>query len=160
MPQMRNRGKGVGVPKMPAFSCPLFALAWPSRVIRPPPQFARRAGTPSAVRSLVVRSLSAHADIARPANTELGAVSGRLDLRGGPGRSPRYHRKPTVPALIGVGMGPKMIDKLSSVLCWVCGKPVPLSECKNDDCQHPVHEDCYAAETLTEQPKPHKPSPE
>jgi len=125
-----------------------------------PPQFAHRAGTPSAVRSLVVRSLSAHADIALPANTELGAVSGRLDLRGGPGRSPRYHRKLTVPALIGVGMGPKMTDKLSSVICWVCGKPVPLSESKTDDCQHPVHEECYAAETLTEQPKPHKPSPE
>ena len=26
------------------------------------------------------------------------------------------------------------------VHCWICGKPVPLEECKTDDCGRPVHE--------------------
>jgi len=41
------------------------------------PQFAHRAGSPSAGCSLVVGSASAHADITLPATAELGAVSRR-----------------------------------------------------------------------------------
>ena len=51
------------------------------------PQFAHRAGSPSAVCSLVVCSASAHADITLPATTELGAVS-RRRIGGGHGGSP------------------------------------------------------------------------
>ena len=46
------------------------------------PQFAHRAGSPSAGCSLVVGSASAHADITLPATAELGAVSRRMIARG------------------------------------------------------------------------------
>jgi hypothetical protein len=35
-----------------------------------------------------------------------------------------------------------------TVNCSICGKPVPLQECKSNDNGHPVHEDCYAAEAV------------
>jgi hypothetical protein len=34
------------------------------------------------------------------------------------------------------------------VTCSICGKPLPLEECKTDDHGNPVHEECYAAKAL------------
>lgn len=36
------------------------------------------------------------------------------------------------------------------VTCSMCGKPVPLEDCKCDDNGHPVHEACYAAEVAAQ----------
>ena len=36
-----------------------------------------------------------------------------------------------------------MQDKTTSVVCWMCGRPIPLEECKTDDHGHVVHEHCY-----------------
>jgi hypothetical protein len=40
--------------------------------------------------------------------------------------------------------------KVVSVICSICGKPIPLSDCKTDDRQRPVHENCYVAVTLAQ----------
>ena len=37
-----------------------------------------------------------------------------------------------------------------TVSCSICGKPVPLRECKMDDYGRPVHENCYIAVVLHE----------
>jgi hypothetical protein len=29
-------------------------------------------------------------------------------------------------------------------VCWICGHPVPLEECKTDEQGRAVHEQCYA----------------
>ena len=34
--------------------------------------------------------------------------------------------------------------------CRMCGKPIPLEECKSDDHGGPVHEDCYVAVAVGE----------
>ena len=41
-----------------------------------------------------------------------------------------------------------MQDKMTSVVCWMCGKSIPLEECKTDDHGHVVHEHCYVAGTV------------
>lgn len=33
----------------------------------------------------------------------------------------------------------------TSLICWLCKKPVPLENCKTDERHLPVHEDCYVA---------------
>jgi hypothetical protein len=43
-----------------------------------------------------------------------------------------------------------MPDGITSVKCWMCGKPIPLEECKTDDHGHVVHEDCYAEVAVQE----------
>jgi endogenous inhibitor of DNA gyrase (YacG/DUF329 family) len=37
-----------------------------------------------------------------------------------------------------------MEQRLTSVPCVICGKPVRLEECRTNDLGHPVHEACYA----------------
>jgi len=34
---------------------------------------------------------------------------------------------------------------LHTVTCWICNKEVPISECKFDEHNHPVHEECSVA---------------
>ncbi len=41
-----------------------------------------------------------------------------------------------------------MQDKTATVVCWMCGKPIPLEKCKTDDHGHVVHEHCYVAESV------------
>jgi len=50
-----------------------------------------------------------------------------------------------------------MDDKVTTVTCWICGKPVPLAESKTDDHGRIVHENCYAAVTLATDSKTHDP---
>jgi hypothetical protein len=40
-----------------------------------------------------------------------------------------------------------MREKIT-VNCSICGKPVPLEQCKSDDPGRPAHEDCYAARVV------------
>jgi hypothetical protein len=37
-----------------------------------------------------------------------------------------------------------MPNETTTVSCWICGKPIPLEDCKTDDHGHVVHENCYA----------------
>jgi hypothetical protein len=37
-----------------------------------------------------------------------------------------------------------MEERLTSVPCVICGRPVRLEECKTNDIGEPVHEACYA----------------
>jgi len=48
-----------------------------------------------------------------------------------------------------------MEDRLTAVLCVICGKPVRLEECKVNDLSEPVHELCLA-DQLIEEIKKHK----
>lgn len=34
---------------------------------------------------------------------------------------------------------------INSVCCWICGKDVPLRNCKIDERGRAVHEECYVA---------------
>ena len=47
-----------------------------------------------------------------------------------------------------------MVERLTTVSCALCGKPVRLDECKVNVFGEPVHEAC-----LAEQAKERKPSP-
>jgi hypothetical protein len=42
------------------------------------------------------------------------------------------------------------MQAINEVICWICGKPVLLHDCKSDDHGRPVHENCYVATVLTE----------
>jgi hypothetical protein len=37
-----------------------------------------------------------------------------------------------------------MVESLTAVPCVICGKPVPIAECKTNEIGEPVHESCYA----------------
>jgi hypothetical protein len=50
-----------------------------------------------------------------------------------------------------------MEERLTSVPCVICGKPVRLEECKTNDLGEPVHEACLA-ERLKEESKRQKPA--
>ena len=39
-----------------------------------------------------------------------------------------------------------MVERLSSVPCAICGKPVQIEECKSNEIGEPVHEACYVAQ--------------
>ena len=39
------------------------------------------------------------------------------------------------------------------VFCRICGRPVPLEDCKSDDTGRIVHENCYAAVIKARQQK-------
>jgi hypothetical protein len=41
-------------------------------------------------------------------------------------------------------------DKITAVMCWICGKLIPLEDCKTDDDGHVVHEECYAETAVNE----------
>jgi hypothetical protein len=33
-------------------------------------------------------------------------------------------------------------ERITTFICWICGKPVPTRECTTDAIGHPVHENC------------------
>jgi len=37
--------------------------------------------------------------------------------------------------------------------CWICGTPVPLEDCKIDEQGRAVHENCYVARVIPENPQ-------
>ncbi|HZW94973.1 MAG TPA: hypothetical protein VFF64_18640 [Candidatus Eremiobacteraceae bacterium] len=41
----------------------------------------------------------------------------------------------------------------SEPICWICGKPCTLEECRVDADGHPMHEHCYVA-ALKQKKKP------
>jgi hypothetical protein len=43
-----------------------------------------------------------------------------------------------------------MEQKAASPACPICGHPVPLEECKTDECGRAVHGDCYAIKVMLE----------
>ena len=45
-----------------------------------------------------------------------------------------------------------MGERVRTVTCTICGKPLPLEECKVNDLGQPVHEICIA-ELMTEEAK-------
>ena len=45
-----------------------------------------------------------------------------------------------------------MGERVRTVLCTICGKPVRLEECKVNDLGQPVHETCLA-ERITDEVK-------
>jgi hypothetical protein len=45
-------------------------------------------------------------------------------------------------------------DKVRSVICWICEKPIPLQDCQTDAIGHPVHEDCDLALTMEQRKDP------
>ena len=48
-----------------------------------------------------------------------------------------------------------MVESLTAVPCAICGKLVPIAECKTNEIGEPVHESCYA-ERLKEEIKKRK----
>ena len=44
-----------------------------------------------------------------------------------------------------------MEEKTTAVNCWICGRPIPLEECKTDDYGHVVHEACYSERSVKKQ---------
>ncbi len=41
--------------------------------------------------------------------------------------------------------GQRLSQHIPLVMCWLCGKPLPLENCKTDERGRAVHEECYTA---------------
>ena len=49
-----------------------------------------------------------------------------------------------------------MTERLTTFICSICSKPIPLEECENTDAWgSPVHKECYA-ELMKEPKEPKK----
>lgn len=46
-----------------------------------------------------------------------------------------------------------MVERLTTFVCAICGKPVRLEECKVNDLGEPVHQLCYAEKIKEESTK-------
>jgi hypothetical protein len=58
---------------------------------------------------------------------------------------------------VSIRCGGSMETKPLPRICWICGKAVPLEECKVDEHGLAVHEKCYVAKLALEAPLPRSP---
>lgn len=46
-----------------------------------------------------------------------------------------------------------MVEEITTFTCKLCGRPVSLKDCVNDDLGDPVHQSCYDEQLLEREAK-------